>query len=87
MYCEATGATAPTGPCAAGHICYGRAILADPIYNDDPGPDENNKTKTIVTFGDSCSPGHYCPEGTTILVPCPAGTYRSVRQSIERRRE
>lgn len=57
MYCESTGATEPTGPCKAGHICFGRAILDDPIYNDDPGPDENNKTKTIVTFGDACHPG------------------------------
>lgn len=66
MFCEKTGATEPTGPCKAGYICYGSAIFDDPIYNLDPGPDENNKTKIVVTFGDACAAGmsyglpHFC---------------------------
>lgn len=25
--------------------------------------------------GAPCTPGHYCPEGSSVMIPCPAGTY------------
>ena len=35
-YCADRGATQPSGQCRAGHICFGNALIADPVYNDDP---------------------------------------------------
>ena len=46
-----------TGDCRAGHICWGSAILDDPVFNDDPGPDEYGNNKTLVLFGDVCAAG------------------------------
>lgn len=46
-----------TGDCRAGHICWGEAILDDPVFNDDPGPDEYGNNKTLVLFGDVCAAG------------------------------
>ena len=31
---------------------------------------------TIITYGDICSPGKYCPEGTSTMIDCPRGYYR-----------
>ena len=31
---------------------------------------------TIITYGDICSPGKYCLEGTSLMEDCPRGTYR-----------
>jgi len=28
-----------------------------------------------------CPTGHYCPEGTTIPVPCPAGTFAALENN------
>ena len=46
--------------CYAGFICLGGALI--PIPNDG------------IT-GNLCTPGNYCPSGTTTLLPCPAGSY------------
>ena len=70
-YCQDTGLNAVTGPCKAGHICYLNALSNDPVYNND-----STGNLTIITYGDRCHPGYYCPEGTTYMVPCPEGTYR-----------
>ena len=48
-----------TGDCRAGHICWGSAILDDPVFNDDPGPDEYGNNKTLVLFGDVCAAGKF----------------------------
>ncbi|PIK35709.1 hypothetical protein BSL78_27465 [Apostichopus japonicus] len=69
-YCSDRGAIAPTGLCSAGHICYLNGLFATPVYNDDPSDDQ-----TIITWGDQCHEGKYCPEGTTYMVDCPKGTY------------
>ena len=34
-YCAERGAVEPSGNCRAGHICYGNALIADPVYNND----------------------------------------------------
>ena len=47
------------GDCRAGHICWGSAILDDPVFNDDPGPDEYGNNKTLVLFGDVCAAGKF----------------------------
>ncbi|RUS80254.1 hypothetical protein EGW08_011983, partial [Elysia chlorotica] len=73
-YCRDRGATAPTGMCNAGHICYEGAMDDDPVYNDDPSG--NN---TVVTYGDTCHEGYYCPQGTSFMIPCPIGTYNPSR--------
>ena len=69
-YCAERALTAPTGTCRAGHICFLLATLADPVYNNDTTGD-----LTVITFGDICDPGKYCPEGTSTMVDCPRGTY------------
>ena len=73
-YCQDRGLSAPTGMCNAGHICYGGATANDPVYNDDP-----SGNKTIITWGDTCHEGFYCPQGTALMIPCPAGTYNPYR--------
>ena len=55
----------PPGKCSAGHICYGRAVIKEPVLVQ--GERETGKL---------CEPGYYCVEGTTREVPCPKGTYR-----------
>lgn len=51
-YCRDRGATEPTGPCLAGHICYEGALADDPVYNNDA-----SGNLTIITYGDTCHPG------------------------------
>ena len=70
-YCLQARATEPTGVCAAGHICYERAESPDPVYNNDT--DSNN---TVVTYGDQCEAGYYCPAGTSFMIECPIGTFK-----------
>lgn len=74
FYCKDRGLTAPSGMCKAGHICFGGALGNDPVYNDDA-----SGNKTIITWGDTCHAGYYCPQGTTFMVPCPRGTYNPDR--------
>ncbi|XP_070552128.1 fibrillin-2-like [Ptychodera flava] len=69
-YCNDNAITAPTGQCDAGHICYLNAEFSNPVYNDDPSGGQ-----IILTWGDICGLGHYCPVGATYMVPCPTGTY------------
>ncbi|WAR09797.1 hypothetical protein MAR_034873 [Mya arenaria] len=71
FYCMDRGLSDVTGPCKAGHICYLNALDDDPVYNND-----SSGGLTIITYGDRCHPGFYCPEGTTYMIPCPEGTYR-----------
>lgn len=73
-YCQDRGLSEPTGLCKAGHICYGGALADDPVYNNDPSGNQ-----TIITWGDTCHEGYYCPEGTALMIPCPRGTYNPDR--------
>ncbi|KAJ7990480.1 hypothetical protein DPEC_G00300750 [Dallia pectoralis] len=63
MYCEDWGLAEPTGPCQAGYFC-----LAGLNFRN---PDENISTGV----GGVCPKGHYCPEGTSLPLPCPLGTF------------
>ncbi|XP_071505048.1 uncharacterized protein [Diadema antillarum] len=73
-YCSERGAIRPSGLCAAGHICYSEGLYATPVYNND-----SSDGQIIVTWGDQCLSGHYCPEGTTLMEECPPGTYLNYR--------
>ncbi|EGD79005.1 hypothetical protein PTSG_01976 [Salpingoeca rosetta] len=69
QYCaspeDGSGLMEPTGPCAAGYICYGNAEFATPGLDG-------------LSWGAVCPPGYYCPEGTQAPVPCPPGSYSNV---------
>ena len=59
-YCESNGLTEVTGDCLPGYYCTSGAILRNPVDQ---------------TYGDLCSAGHYCEEGSAWPEPCPTGTY------------
>lgn len=48
--------------CPAGYVCLGGTILANPIVES-------------TDKGYECQPGYYCPEGSSSMTACPAGTY------------
>lgn len=73
-YCQDRGAANFTDECAAGHICYGKALSKDPVFNND-----TSGNKTLITYGNSCDPGYYCPKGTSVMIECPQGTYNPDR--------
>lgn len=54
------GLTSPAGKCLASHYCLLGSTEQNPIGQ---------------SYGDYCTAGHYCPEGTGSPVPCPIGTY------------
>jgi hypothetical protein len=51
-YCQDRGLVYPTGVCLEGHICYGRALADDPVFNND-----TSGNKTVITWGDTCHKG------------------------------
>ncbi len=59
-FCETNGLTEVTGDCLAGYYCTTGAILRNPVDQ---------------TYGDLCTAGHYCEEGSPWPQPCPLGTY------------
>jgi len=62
-YCPEAGQTESSLNCSAGHYCTSKATISGPIDG--------------VT-GNVCTKGHYCPEGTTVPINCPEGTYSNV---------
>jgi len=52
----------PLGECDAGFICFTNAVYRNPVEG--------------VSWGRLCAAGFYCPQGTTIEVPCPEGRYK-----------
>jgi hypothetical protein len=76
-YCQDRGSVNITGPCKAGHICYGNALSDDPVFNNDTAGN-----KTAITYGDTCHAGYYCLAGTAVMTPCPRGTYNPDRGGI-----
>lgn len=60
-----TARTTPTGPCAAGWYCAGRATNATPLAV--PEYPENGP----------CPAGYYCLHGTKAPTACPPGTFRN----------
>ncbi len=59
-WCGSTGLTAPSGPCAAGSLCFGGAATA--------APRDGGLT------GDACPAGAYCVAGSSSPALCPPGT-------------
>ncbi|KAM8904697.1 uncharacterized protein AB9W97_008232 isoform 6-T6 [Spinachia spinachia] len=63
FYCEDWGVFEPTGPCQAGYYCTAGVNF--------PNPDGNFSTGV----GGACPKGMFCPEGTSLPLSCPPGTY------------
>ncbi|XP_077467726.1 uncharacterized protein LOC144083618 [Stigmatopora argus] len=62
-YCASSGLKAPTGLCSPGYFCSQRSISAQP---------DDNPT------GGRCKAGFYCPQGTSVMLPCPVTTFSSI---------
>lgn len=61
-YCDTTGLTEPTADCDEGFYCLlGATVPNNPTEDSTGGP---------------CPVGHYCPQGTSLPLGCPAGSYR-----------
>ncbi|KAI4815467.1 hypothetical protein KUCAC02_005611 [Chaenocephalus aceratus] len=63
FYCEDWGLFEPTGPCQAGYYCIAGVNFQNPDGNFSTG------------VGGTCPKGKYCPEGISLPLPCPPGTY------------
>ncbi|CAB1443712.1 unnamed protein product [Pleuronectes platessa] len=63
FYCEDWGLFEPTGSCQAGYYCLAGVNFQIPDGNFSTG------------IGGACPKGRYCPEGTSVPLPCPPGTY------------
>ena len=79
-YCDDYAAENPKAPCDPGYYCeYGM---------DRARPTGGENTTTVngscvlhggqTGVGDVCPVGHYCPQGTTVPLPCDAGTFSNV---------
>ena len=51
--------------CPAGYVCLG-------------GTEAMNPTSRTHDKGYECPTGHYCPEGSSVEIPCPVGTYNAL---------
>ena len=75
-YCEGLGLTVPSGYCGPGYFCGGGSNTRTPhssspfstAYVGDTCVQAKNGT-----INDVCPPAHYCPEGSSSPVACPAG--------------
>ncbi|XP_053729819.1 SCO-spondin isoform X1 [Synchiropus splendidus] len=66
-YCASFGLAAPTGACSPGYLCLLRSLSSQPGDG---------------ATGGRCAAGWYCPQGTSYMVPCPAGTFSSVAGAV-----
>ncbi|XP_047248691.1 ABC transporter G family member 25-like [Girardinichthys multiradiatus] len=66
-YCSSSGLASPSGVCSPGYFCIQGSVSAQP---------EESPT------GQRCSAGSYCPQGTSYMVPCPAGTFSSIEGAV-----
>ena len=69
MFCASINLTTPSGVCSPGYVCSGGASRPDPIGDD-------------VT-GYPCLPGHYCPTGSSLPLPCLSGQYNPLHAQEE----
>ncbi|RUS80256.1 hypothetical protein EGW08_011985, partial [Elysia chlorotica] len=67
-FCQTDGLAAPTGNCSAGYYCILGAYTSTP---------------TDGTTGDICPTGHYCPESSGVVSPCPMGYYLDAVQQVD----
>ncbi|XP_014845642.1 PREDICTED: uncharacterized protein LOC106919650 isoform X3 [Poecilia mexicana] len=66
-YCSSSGLATPSGFCSPGYLCVQGSLSAQP----EEGP-----------TGRRCSAGSYCPQSTSYMVPCPAGTFSSIDGAV-----
>ena len=75
-YCDGYGLTEFRGLCSPGFYCVSGVNTSTPyaleIRND-----------TGVGYGDICPVGHYCPLGSGLPTPCPAGRYSSEYGNVQ----
>ena len=62
MYCDDEGLTEPTGRCSPGYYCVSKANTSQPMDG---------------LTGNICPKGRYCPQGVSVGIPCPRGTYNN----------
>ena len=80
MYCLG-GQAEPTALCGLGHYCPIRSFSPSQVpclagtYNDVEGVGYASGCK-------ACLPGHYCPEGSSSMVPCPVGSYSPANNTV-----
>ncbi|PIK41162.1 hypothetical protein BSL78_21986 [Apostichopus japonicus] len=75
LYCQGTHLTAPTGNCSAGYYCTSGVDQAQPGV-DNTTINCTCPEQTVFTGeGGICPVAHYCPEGSSLPLPCDAGTY------------
>ena len=65
-YCDIKGLPAPPGECSNGYYC--------PI-----GATKQQPSNIAVDGGEECPAGYYCPQGTSFKIPCPPGTFNSLK--------
>ena len=58
-YCEGTGLAVPTEKCAPGYYCSAASPVAKPT--------------TGSSYGDHCTSGYFCPNGSAAPQPCTPG--------------
>ncbi|KDO27716.1 hypothetical protein SPRG_22196, partial [Saprolegnia parasitica CBS 223.65] len=80
-------ATALPTPCEAGHYCASsdlqKASPCSPGFYCVQGSYTPTPTGQVVAngiIGNECPAGTYCPAGTSNPIPCPSGTFSSVKQ-------
>ena len=66
-YCDGQGMASPRGPCDPGYICLSGAYTSTP---------------TDGITGQICPAGGFCPEGSFVSLPCPAGTFSNTSGEI-----
>lgn len=70
QFCGSSNLTAPTGDCDPGFYCY-------------RGNSQSNPDGSDPAMGGPCPVSHYCPQGTSNPIACPAGTYNNVTQQSQ----
>ncbi|XP_075046430.1 uncharacterized protein LOC142107145 [Mixophyes fleayi] len=66
-YCDKSGQTQVTGECSEGYYCVHSVQTSTPNQG---------------MLGDLCPLGHYCPNGSAVPHPCPAGYYSNTSGNV-----
>ncbi|XP_076833352.1 uncharacterized protein LOC143478273 [Brachyhypopomus gauderio] len=77
-FCPTVGAAEPAGLCFSGYWCREGSHTASPSGRALTLPIReapHTARPPAASTGSPCPVGHYCPEGTTSPVPCPASTW------------
>lgn len=67
-YCGSTGLGAVSGPCNAGYLC---------ANSGGQGAVDAFGRTTVAGPTSPCPAGFYCPQGSGVATPCPAGTFNN----------